>query len=79
MKNLSYKVTLFYIFISEKPISESIMGNCFSLNPKYVFKKREFCAAGKLKTLCYRLPEKRQKYLVSIEKEKQILTLIAIF
>ena len=55
----------------------------FSLKPVYVFKKRIFCAAGKLKTLCIRQVSDWQKnyknILVSIEKEKQKLALIVIF
>ena len=55
----------------------------FSLKPVYIFKKRRFCAAGKLKTLCFRyLSDWQKKYkniLVSIEKEQLELTLIVIF
>ena len=59
------------------------MNNFFSLNPVHVFKTRRFSAAGKLKTLCIRyVSDWQKKYkniLVSIEKEKQKLTLIVIF
>ena len=59
------------------------MDNCFSLNQIYVFKKRRFSAAGKLKTLCIRYvsgcEKKYNNILVSIEKEKQKLTLSVAF
>ena len=61
LKNVSYKVTSFYIFISEKSICESYHDNCFSLNPVYVFKKRRFCAAGKPKTVFAKLQIGRKK------------------
>ena len=60
---------------------EAIIDNCFSLNPVYVFKKRRFCTPGKASVFAkLKIGKKRQKnILVSLEKEKQKLTLIIIF
>ena len=60
---------------------EAIIDNCFSLNPVYVFKKRRFCTPGKASVFAkLEIGKKRQKnILVSLEKEKQKLTLIIIF
>ena len=73
-------ITFIYLF-QKNLLVEAIMDNCFFLS-RYMSLKRRFCAAGILKTLCIRYVSDWQKklknILVSIEKEKQKLTLILV-
>ena len=59
------------------------MDNCFSLNPTYVFKIDNSVQQENLKPSVFAMlrdwQKKDKNILVSIEKEKQKLTLIVIF